>query len=137
MTIARVPPQLKANPPMYILGAIILVGVLGWMLFQAVDGLALQSSVAPARVVAKGYRAAGKTYITQIINNRPLVVPQTTPEAWILELDVADTRAQAAVSQETFDHLDIGDQVIVSLARRRVTGGVMIVSVGPSAGVKR
>jgi hypothetical protein len=135
MTPSRLPPQLKANPPMYILGAVILVAVLGWMLFQAVDGLALPTAVAPARVVGRGYQAAGKTYITQIINNRPLVTSQTRPEAWLVELDVVDSRAQAAVPQEMFDRLNIGDQVIVSFSRRRLTGTVMIVDVRAPAGV--
>ena len=137
MSAADLPPQLKANPPMYILGAVILVGVLGWMAFQALDGLALPTTTAPARVVGKGYRAAGKTYTTTIVNNRPLVVPHTTPEAWIVDLELADARAPAVVPQETFDRLAVGDSVLVTLARRRLTGGVMIVSVGQPTGLTR
>jgi hypothetical protein len=120
---------------MFILGAVILAGVLGWMLFQAVDGLGLETSVAPAQVMAKGYRDAGKTYVTQIINNRPLVIPQTTPEAWFFELDLAGTRTEAVVSRDTFDHVQAGDQVFVSFARRRLTGGLTVVDVRPPAGV--
>jgi hypothetical protein len=135
MSAMQLPPQARANPPMFILGAVILVGVLGWMLFQAVDGLGLETNVAPAQVVAKGYREAGRTYVTQIINNRPLVVPQTTPEAWFFELDLSGARTEAVVTRETFERVQAGDQVIVSFARRRLTGGLTVVNVRPPGGL--
>ena len=133
----RMPAQMAANPIMFVLGGVILVSVIGWMLFQAADGLALEPEPAPARVVSKGYRAAGRSYVTQVINNRPVVVPHVTPEAWLLGLELAGEQVDAATSQDVYDRVTPGDQVLVSYVRRRLTGTLVVVEVRPPAGVTR
>ena len=115
--------------PMYVLGAVILVLVLLWLGFMAVDGLGLATQRGDATVVGKSHRAAGTTYTTTIINGRSHVVPQSTPEAYLLDLDWSGKRVQGAAERELYESVREGDRVRIDYQRRRLTGGVQVVGV--------
>ncbi len=114
---------------MYIFGAIILVCVGIYFLFMAVDGLGLSDQRGTAKVIAKGYRQAGKTYITQIVANRPVVLPQVTPEMYILQLDIGGSRTEAAVDKDLYEAINPEDQVQVIYQKRRILGKIQVLKV--------
>lgn len=125
------PTQQQPTNIMVYVGGLVVAGLLVYFSFMAVNSFGLKEKTAEATVTGKGYRAAGKTYTTQKIGNRMLTVPQTTPEAYILELDVAGKPATCAVSRETYERVDAGDRVTAVYVRKRITGGTQVISISP------
>jgi hypothetical protein len=126
---AQPPPGLYMVKVMWVVGLVIVIGVALYLLFLAADGLGLESQEATATVVGKGYREAGQTYYTQIINNRPQVMPQATPERYLLKLDLAGREVECAVEKGLYDAVQAGDQVRATYQRRRLTGATQVVDV--------
>lgn len=122
---------------MYIVGIVVLAGLACYVAFTAVDRVGIGSMVAPARVVSTSYRAAGKTYVTEIVNNRPLVVPHAVPEAYLVDLDIEGTTATAAVDKAVHDGLRPGEQVLATYSRTRLTGRTQVLDVQAAAGRAR
>jgi hypothetical protein len=114
---------------MWIVGLVIVVCVALYFLFQAADSLALTDQTAPAKVVGKGYREAGRSYYTEIINGRPVAAPRTTPEAYVLKLTFDGCEVECPVSLVLYDAMNDGDQVHVTYQRRRITGALKVMSV--------
>jgi hypothetical protein len=114
---------------MHIAGIVILTGVGLYFLFMAVDGLGLKVLSAPATVVGREYREAGKTYTTQVINNRPHVLPRARPAIYILQLDVGARQAAGAVPKRLFAVIQAGDRVQVTYQQRRITGLLQVLEV--------
>jgi hypothetical protein len=114
-----------------IFGLIILAALGVYLLFMAINNLALAQRTASGVVLAKGYREAGTTYFTQIIDGRPVVRPQGRPEMYVIKLDVTGQQAESAVTKQTYDAVTTGDQVQVTYQRRRLTGGLRVLDVRP------
>jgi hypothetical protein len=115
--------------PMYVIGAVVLVGVACYAVFMLIDTFGLESTPARASVVSTGYRAAGQTYVTEIINNRPYVMPRTVPEAFLADLEMDGTVVTAAVDKAVHDRLRAGDRVTVTIRRTRLTRRTEVVAV--------
>jgi hypothetical protein len=109
-------------------GVIVALCVVYW-LFAVVDRVGLADERATGVVLAKEHRGPGRTYLTQIVNNRPVVLPQQTGEVFALALDVDGTRAEGSVNKSLFDAVEVNQKVDVTYQRRRLTGGLQIVSV--------
>lgn len=114
---------------MYILGAIILVGVLGWYSFSAIDRLGLEDQTGAATVVAKEHRDARRAYTTEIVGGTPRAVPHAFPEMYILELEIGGRPAAGIVDKGLYDAVSPRDQVRATYQKRRITGGLQIVRV--------
>lgn len=114
---------------MPVIGGIILVLVVVYSVFQGIDNLGLTSMKASAVVVKKNVQAAGTTYTTQIINKRPQAVPQATAETYLLQLDIDGERAEALVSKEIFEAVNVSQTVEATYERRRLTGTLIIIGV--------
>lgn len=117
--------------PMHWVGLVIVILVLGYGVCTAVDRAALPVEKAQARVTAKRYLPPGKTYITQMINNRPLVIPQARGESFAVELDMAGTAAAAVVSKDLYERLQPGDEVTVTFSRTRIRRRIEVQEVLP------
>jgi hypothetical protein len=111
------------------IGGAIIALFLAYYVFMALDRVGLDDQHATAIVLGKEHHGPGRTYVTQIINNRPLEIPQETPETFVLSLDLSGTRAEGVVARDLFDALKVGDRVQVTYQRRRLTGGLQVVSV--------
>ena len=114
---------------MYIFGAIILVCVAIYFLFLAIDSLGLEEKKGIAKVISKGYKQAGKTYITQIVANRPVVLPQVKPEMYILQVDLEDKKTECAVDKSLYEAINPEDQVQVIYQKRRILGKIQVLKV--------
>ena len=114
---------------MYIFGAIILVCVVGWYAFNAIDGIGLQSQTGTARVIDKEHRDAHQTYTTDIIGGQARTVARGVPEMYILKLDIAGHEATGAVDKNVYNAVNSLDVVQVTYQRRRITGRLQIVNV--------
>ena len=112
-----------------VFGGIVLAGVLLYYGFMALDGLGLADQQAQGIVLGKEHRPPGRTYSTQIVGNRTLVVPQTTSDAYVLRLDVLGREAGALVDKDTYDAAAPNAQVTVTFQRRRLTGAIQVVAV--------
>jgi hypothetical protein len=126
---ASMPGGSSPGTPMYLIGAVVLVGVLCYAVFMAIDTFGLESTVTRASVVSTGYRAAGQTYVTEIINNRPYVIPKTVPEAFLADVEIDGAVVTAAVDKAVHDRLRAGDPVTVTIRRTRLTGRTQVVGV--------
>ena len=111
------------------IGGVIVALCVAYWLFAVVDRVGLADERATAIVLAKEHRGPGRTYLTQIVNNRPVVLPQETGDIFALALDVDGTRAQGSVDKSLFDSVEVNQKVNVVYQRRRLTGGLQIVSV--------
>lgn len=112
-----------------VLGGLVLAGVVLYYAFMAVDGLGLADQQAQGTVLGKEHRPPGRTYSTQIVGNRTLVVPQTTADAYVLRLDIRGREAGALVDKDTYDAVAPNSQVTVTYQRRRLTGAIQVVAV--------
>jgi hypothetical protein len=111
------------------IGGVIVAAFVAYWLFAVVDRVGLADQRAAAIVLAKEHRGPGRTYLTQIVNNRPVVLPQQTGEVFALALDVDGARAEGVVAKDLFDAVEVNQKVNVVYQRRRLTGGLQIVSV--------
>lgn len=113
------------------IGGLILFVVLAYYLFLGIDTIGLTDQSGPAVVISKNYRASETSYATRIINNRSYVTPQTTPEAYVLELELDGRRAETFVSKELFDSVRTSAAVTAIYQIRRLTGELQIIDVKP------
>lgn len=116
---------------MFLAGLVILAGFGLVALFAAVDSVGLPSQNAIATVVGREYRDVVKGYRTTILNDTPWVVPHTTAEKFLLQLDIGGQRAVGNVSRLVFEAVKTDDEVQVIFQRRRLTGLVRVVDVNP------
>jgi hypothetical protein len=114
---------------MTLFGLAVLAALVAYYGFLAVDGLGLATRSAAATVTAKGYRAAGETYYTVVIGNRPLVRPRATPEVYLLRLDIQGQEAEGAVAQDLHAAVAEGDSVQVEYQRKRLSGNLRVLTV--------
>lgn len=114
---------------MYIFGAIAIVCFALYFLFMAIDGLGLKETQATAKVIAKGYKQAGKTYVTQIVANRPVVLPQATPEMYLLQLNIGGKKTECAVEKSIYENINAEDLIQVIFQKRRILGKVQVLRV--------
>ena len=112
-----------------VFGGLVLAGVVLYYAFMAVDGLGLDDQQAQGTVLGKEHRAPGRTYSTQIVGNRTLVVPQTTADAYVLRLDIRGRETAALVDKDTYDAVTLSARVTVTFQRRRLTGAIQVVAV--------
>jgi hypothetical protein len=116
---------------MWVVGILVLIGMALYALFAAVDGAGLATHEGSATVLDKGYLAAGLTYYTQIIDNRPYVRTDIRPEMYLLKLRVDGGETTAVVPRETYEAFKPGDRVRAAYQRRRLTGALEVVRVSP------
>ena len=114
---------------MPLIGGVVLFSVAAYYAFLGADTLGLPELKTTAVVVGKGYRAAGTTYVTKIIENRPYVLSQATPEAYLLELKLDGQSVDAAVSRELFETIKTSDTIQATYQRGRLTGVLHILGV--------
>lgn len=114
---------------MYIFGGIVLVCVAIYFLFIAIDNFCLKEEKTTAKVISKGYKQAGKTYITQIVANRPVVLPQVNPEMFILQIDLNGQKTECAVDKDLYEAINPEDTVHIVYQRRRIVGKIQVLRV--------
>lgn len=114
---------------MAVLGGIILAGVAVYAVFMGINSFGLEEKKGSAVIMEKGYREAGKTYSTQKIGNRIQSVPQITPEAYILKMEIDGNETQFPTTRVLYQAIDTGDRVNVMYIRKRITGSLQIVDV--------
>jgi hypothetical protein len=110
-------------------GAVVLIAVAGYFLFLAVNTMGLPTQTAPATVVSKEYREPGRTYATQPVGKQNLTRVQSTPETYLLTLDIDGRMAVSAVDRRTYEALKPGDRVQATYQRRRISGALQVVGV--------
>jgi len=114
---------------MEIAGIVILIFIGLWGLFLAVDGLGLTMQQGMATVLGHEHRDMVKGGRMDVIARQPMVVPYTTPEKYILKLEINGRQTEGTVSKSLFDAVQPGDRVQVTFQKRRLTGRVQILDV--------
>jgi len=110
-----------ANPFVFIFSALILVAVLGYYAWGALDRLGLPDEQARAVVTGKNYYPPGVTYRTNIVAGRAWTQPYSTSDAYVLVLNLGQEPTGAIVSKELYDALQPGDGVQVRMHRTRLS----------------
>lgn len=121
----------RSKPAMHIFGIIILAGFVLYYGFLAADALGLATQTGTAKVTGKGFRKAGRTYYTQYIEGRPLVMPQAIPEMYLLKIEIGGRETECAVAQSVHEAVKINDRVQVTYQRRRLTHALRVLDVRP------
>ncbi len=114
---------------MVIFGGIVVAGFLVYLIFMAANNFGLSEKKGTATILEKGYRQAGRTYITQVIGKRTMTIPQITPEMYILKLDINGRQAEFAASKSQYNALNAGDQVQMTYKHKRITGSMQVLNV--------
>lgn len=121
----------QANPFMVIFGGVVVGILLLYALFMAIDGLALEEKEGIATVVSKEVKEEGQTYVTQVIGGRTQTLPQITPEAYMLILDISGNPTSTFVEKNIYHNLNRQDQVTISYQQRRLTGQLQVLTLTP------
>ena len=92
------------NNFMVILGAVIIVIVIGWFVFRAIDSLSLESFKATAIVEGKEFRPAGTTLMPQNASGTTHYTHQVTSENYLLKLLINNKTIYASVPKEKYEY---------------------------------
>jgi hypothetical protein len=110
-----------ANPFVFVFSGVLVMGMVIYFGWGALDRLALAEESASATVTGKHFNPPGVTYRTTIAGGRAWTLADTTSETYVLLLTV-DTQANVGlVSKELYDGVQAGDKVRVRLHRTRFT----------------
>lgn len=121
--------SISANPFVFIFSAVLLVFVIVYFGWGALDHLALPVQQGSAIVTAKAYKPPGVSYRTVIAGDRAWTLADPTDEAYVLGLTVAQESTGAIVSKEMHNAVQPGDTVHVQMRRRRLSRQLEVVEV--------
>ena len=108
-----------ANPFVFIFSGVLLVAVLVYFGWGALDHLGLADEQSSAVVTAKNYYPPGVTYRTNIVAGRAWTMSDPTSDAYVLTLNLGQKPTGAVVSKDLYDALQPGDRVQVQMRRTR------------------
>lgn len=108
-----------ANPFVFIFSGVLLVAVLVYFGWGAMDHLGLADEQSSAVVTAKNYNPPGVTYRTNIVAGRAWTMADSTPDTYVLTLNLGQEPTVAIVSKDLYDALRPGDRVQVRMHRTR------------------
>ncbi len=117
------------NPIVYIIPAIVLVAVLVYYLYSAMDRLGLETQRTEARVTGKQFAAGSTTYNTNVVAGRAFVQSSTNPDLYVIALEVNGEAAGGAVTKEMFESLQPGEVVHVEFQRTRFSKQLLVTHV--------
>lgn len=119
----------EVNPFMVIFGAIVVLSVALYFIFFIANTFGLEDKQAVATVLKKEYKAAGQTYVTQVIGGRTQTLPQITPEMHILIVSIGEKQAEVVVEKSVYNGIYIGAKISVTYQERRITGHLQILGI--------
>ena len=119
----------KANPFAYVFPALVLVAVVGYYAYGALDRLGLDTRPAQARVTGKQFTPGSTTYNTNIAGGRAWTQSIENPDAYVLTLDLEGVATSAYVGKDLFELLKSGDEVVVQVRRTRLSRQLQVVDV--------
>lgn len=120
----------RANPFAYVFPALVLLGIVGYYLYGALDRYGLDTRPAQARVTGKQFTPGSTTYNTNIAAGRAWTQSTENPDAYVVTLDVEGHPTSAYVGKELFEVLQSGDAVEVQVRRTRFSRQLQVVDVG-------
>jgi hypothetical protein len=119
----------SANPGIYIFSIVLLVAMVGYFGWGALDRLGITEQQASATVTGKHYNPPGTTYRTVISGGRAWTQSDATNESYILLLNVGGEATVAVVSKAVHSEVNEGERVRVRLQRTRFSGRLEITGV--------
>lgn len=119
----------SANPVNFVIGIVLLVAVVAYFGWGAIDRVGLATAEVPATVTGRHHNPPGQTYRTTIAGGRAWTLTDPTNESWIVQLSVAGEPNVAVVPKSVHDAVRTGDTVRVQLRRTRLTQRVEIIDV--------
>ena len=114
---------------MRVLVVVVLVAVVAYTALMMVERTGAATLSVRGSVVDKRHVAAHRTYVTEIINGRSVVVPREVADAYVIELSVPGGRTTGVIPQELYDRLATGDSVTVEIRRRRISRAIDVLQV--------
>lgn len=117
------------NRFMWVFGLVVVVAVVLYYGFLALDSMGLPTNEGQAVVTGMEYQPPGTTYRREVIGGTARSIPHTTGEMYIVELDVDGGETATVVDREQYESLSEGDVVRVQYQRRRLTGTLQVMEV--------
>jgi hypothetical protein len=114
-------------------GGLILLVVAGYFGFQGLDSLGLPQQTGTGLVMSKERVPSRRTYRTDYIAGHPRVIPQVTPDLYMMKLRMGNEETSAAVDRSLFNATNNGDRVAVTYQQTRLTGKLRVTSVRSEA----
>ena len=119
----------SANPMVYIFPAIVITILVGYFAYGAMDRMGLATTTSSATVTGKQFNESGTTYRTTVAGGRTWVQSDSTPETYVLLLDVAGEQTIGLVSKQMYESIQENDRVQVKMRRTRITKRLEVVQV--------
>jgi hypothetical protein len=117
------------NPFVYALPAVLLVGVVLYFLFGAVDRMGLETYQAEARITDKQFAAGSTTYNTNVVNGRNFTQAYQNPDVYMVTFELDGVPSGGLVDEQLYESLQPGERVHVQFRRTRLTGRVLVTHV--------
>ncbi len=122
-------PAFRANPFAYLFPALVLVVIVGYYLYGALDRFGLDTRPVQARVTGKQFTPGSTTYNTNVVAGRAWTQSTENPDAYVVTLEVEGHPSSAYVSRELFEVLQSGDAVEARIRRTRISRRLQVVDV--------
>lgn len=127
-----------ANPVGFIIMAVLLVAVLGYYAWGAIDRLGLQPETAQAVVTGKQINPPYTTYRSNIVAGRNYVQSDTSSEMPVLTLKMSGHASGsggeptvAIVPRAQYEQTHVGDTVSLRYQRTRLSRQLEVIEVQP------
>ncbi len=117
------------NPFVYAFPAILLVCVMLYFLYGAVDRMGLETYETQARIMDKQFTPGSTTYHTNVVNDRNFTQAHRNPDAYMVTFDLNGVPSGGLVDPQLYETLQPGEQVRVQFRRTRLTGRVLVTHV--------
>jgi hypothetical protein len=114
---------------MRILVVVVLIGMACYTGFMMLERTGASTSTRRAAVTGKRHMPAHRTYVTEIIRGRSMVVPREVADAYVVDLALTDGRASGVVAQDLYDRLSVGDSVTAQVRRRRLSRAIDVLEI--------
>ncbi len=116
----------SANPLAYIFPTVLLLAVLCYYAYGAVDRLGLPTRETAAIVTGKKFTPGSKTYNTNVVGGQTLTQSYRQADFYAVSVEVAGVQGIVLVDPATFAALQINDRVSVSIQRTRLSGQLLV-----------
>lgn len=114
---------------MRIFAGIVLAAVAAYYALTAVERTGVHARSVRGTVVNKRHVPSHRTYVTEVINGRSMVVPRDVADAYVVDLALPGGAASGVVTQELYDRLAAGDSVTVDVRQRRLSRALDVLQV--------
>lgn len=122
-------PAQGPSPFVYVFPALLLIAVVLYFGYGALDRSGLPSKTVATVVTGKQFAKGSTSYHTVVVGSQRLVQGDQNPDAYIVTFEVDGQPTGGAVNRELYDELQAGDSVHVQFQRTRLSHRIVVTGV--------